>query len=643
MKALKCIVVLAILSVLTGSCTHWRNASDDNIVREGEIVASRHASSLVKIRMDSAILPLDFRAVELLLHSDEVGGRAARDVLGLGRMEGLEFIHIEELQNIPAAGMAEQEAEPGPLPTPEPTKEQSPRQSSYAGYGMGCYVNYPDSWYRSYWPGEQIVISCPAAEKEPQMPVVRTIFMHLEVDLPRGVKPAARQFLDALTKYLGDVLDRTFLAERKELESQLESARTSERQAQAELLDAIKQGTPKGHIPKIGLDPADEAVYGQLNEIVDLSALKPTMPLSAAIDEIRNAVDPPLKIVVLWRDLYDNAEVEPTTEINMGGLSGIRLGTGLDMLLKAVAGGLGEETGYIVDAGVITMATTLSLPAKLETHVYQIPAIIRAACNSQQLADVIMQAVEPDSWFEWNEGMGMGEGGIMPYLDTKLVILQTRENHVKIQKVLEDIVTGVPVAVGRDIPVDALTERMRSLENDKDRLDEELAALNERHLELVKKKDRDDKELKARVRQALKSEISAAIAAFEKFKGRVEAKGDWSELEQVRHILEKIRAVPEKAIEAIDLSHQGFDIYDQKREESELRRQVYSKESELSTASTRIAYIENLLTATKVIDPEVSQIRLAARRLEFADGRVHELKNRLGNLQPPRVTIVGTH
>jgi len=59
----------------------------------------------------------------------------------------------------------------------------------------------------------------------------------------------------------------------------------------------------------IGLEEEDMAVYKQLDEVVDLSALTPTMPFSAAIDEMKNSVDPPLRIVVLWRDIYDNAEL----------------------------------------------------------------------------------------------------------------------------------------------------------------------------------------------------------------------------------------------------------------------------------------------------------------------------------------------
>jgi len=89
--------------------------------------------------------------------------------------------------------------------------------------------------------------------------------------------------------------------------------------------EIIERPTRKPDEP-IGLDPEDMAVYEQLDKVVDLSSLTRTMPLSEAIEVIRNAVDPPLRIVVLWRDLYENGgEIEPTTPINMDGLPAVRL------------------------------------------------------------------------------------------------------------------------------------------------------------------------------------------------------------------------------------------------------------------------------------------------------------------------------
>ncbi|MHC4595546.1 MAG: hypothetical protein ACYS19_11470, partial [Planctomycetota bacterium] len=123
---------------------------------------------------------------------------------------------------------------------------------------------------------------------------------------------------------------------------------------------------------RIDVLPTDLVVYKQLEQIVDLSKLTPTTSFSDAIDIIKNSVAPPLKIVVLWRDLLEEAEIEPSTQINMDGLAGVRLVTGLESLLKAVVSSLIAELDYVINDGVITIATVDSLPSEWETRVYDI-------------------------------------------------------------------------------------------------------------------------------------------------------------------------------------------------------------------------------------------------------------------------------
>ncbi len=126
----------------------------------------------------------------------------------------------------------------------------------------------------------------------------------------------------------------------------------------------------------IGLDPADVAAYKQLEEIVDLSQLTPEMALSEAIEELKNSVEPPLNITVFWRDLEDNADIMPTTSINMDAVSAIPLGTALKSLLRAVSGGF-ADLDYVVEGGVITIATVGSLPpSRLVTRVYDITYLV---------------------------------------------------------------------------------------------------------------------------------------------------------------------------------------------------------------------------------------------------------------------------
>jgi len=224
----------------------------------------------------------------------------------------------------------------------------------------------------------------------------------------------------------------------------------------------------------IGQDPADVAVYKQLDEIVDLSELTSEMPFSEAIEELKNSVEPALRIVVLWRDLYDNADIDRTTPINMDAISAVRLGTALELLLRSVSGGF-ADLGYAVENGIITIATVESLPSKLETLVYDVTDLLGrpasfyavsggdisvtggedtaggegfaeedemsreeletlATTRAENLVMLIEETIEPDSWYDVG-----GEGSITNYDNKKLIVHQTREVHNQISKLLKEM------------------------------------------------------------------------------------------------------------------------------------------------------------------------------------------------------------
>jgi hypothetical protein len=133
----------------------------------------------------------------------------------------------------------------------------------------------------------------------------------------------------------------------------------------------------RGPDEAVGRDPEDVATYKELEKVVDLERLFSDMRLSDALEEIRNAVDPALKMVVLWRDLVENADIDQDTPINMGPISATRLGTALELVLKSVSSGLAmAELGYVVENGVITIATKDSLPSKMETRVYDVSILL---------------------------------------------------------------------------------------------------------------------------------------------------------------------------------------------------------------------------------------------------------------------------
>lgn len=116
-------------------------------------------------------------------------------------------------------------------------------------------------------------------------------------------------------------------------------------------------------------------VYNQSRRSVDLSALTYHTTFSEAIDILRNSTEPPLKIVVLWKDLSESAYVEPDTPIKIDSVSGIRLRTGLELVLMSVYSGF-AKLGYVVKGGVIIIATKESLPDRMVTRVYDISYLL---------------------------------------------------------------------------------------------------------------------------------------------------------------------------------------------------------------------------------------------------------------------------
>ena len=103
----------------------------------------------------------------------------------------------------------------------------------------------------------------------------------------------------------------------------------------------------------------------------DLSQLTPETSFGRAVDMLRNATDPPLNIIVYWKDLRRNANIDQSTPIGINGLSGVPLRTTLSLMLRALGGGF-TDLGYTVQDGVIIIATADTLPVDRQTRVYDI-------------------------------------------------------------------------------------------------------------------------------------------------------------------------------------------------------------------------------------------------------------------------------
>ena len=107
------------------------------------------------------------------------------------------------------------------------------------------------------------------------------------------------------------------------------------------------------------------------------SSFTPDMPFGQAIHILRHATHPPVNIVVLWKDLADNADIDAMTPIGMDGVTGVTMRTHLELLLQAVAGS-GPRLGYIIRRRVIVIGLKENLRAKQVTRVYDIRDIIQS-------------------------------------------------------------------------------------------------------------------------------------------------------------------------------------------------------------------------------------------------------------------------
>lgn len=120
---------------------------------------------------------------------------------------------------------------------------------------------------------------------------------------------------------------------------------------------------------------SDRNIYKQLKQKADLSELTVETSFSEAIEILQNSTTPPLKIIVLWRDLRENADVERTTPIYFDGVSGIPLGYGLEILLRSVSRSP-NQLSYVVQGGTILIASKESLGTKMVARIYDISDLL---------------------------------------------------------------------------------------------------------------------------------------------------------------------------------------------------------------------------------------------------------------------------
>ncbi len=103
-------------------------------------------------------------------------------------------------------------------------------------------------------------------------------------------------------------------------------------------------------------NPDNVLIKEQFDHLVDLSELQPVTSASEAFELLRDSVDPPLQLTVLWKELLDNAEIEMTTPIEMDGLPNVRMGMALKLVLKSLSGGF-YHLDYHIEDGVVVVSS----------------------------------------------------------------------------------------------------------------------------------------------------------------------------------------------------------------------------------------------------------------------------------------------
>ncbi len=415
---------------------------------------SRFASCLIRVAIDADILPLDPTTVEQLIRSSAVAGKATKDVFGLEAEAAgniLQEIRIEWLaQTAQTTGMPEpaqrntaedsdiirqlapiygddyarmlgvqdgdrpERQEPAVVTPPTDdnragVNDRSPQQGmgggmggyggmggammgggrrgmtrgmAMGGMGMDPYGGGPYGGMGGYggglyggW-GSQARDARDAGRQQ-------TAMVRLFVELPNDVKPAAGQFVKALVDNLRRALEDSYSRYERLLSEQIQFAEFRREEIEQQLGRSAASSSP-----------GSRRIREQLSMVVDVSALTPQMPFSEAVELLKNAVEPPLPIVVLWRELQESCNIEPTTPIGMDGPPAVRLETALKTVIAAVSGG-NSDISYQIDDDVIiireeelqTPPTSIALSAEEDTQ----ELIARRRDLSNQIRNLEMQ------------------------------------------------------------------------------------------------------------------------------------------------------------------------------------------------------------------------------------------------------------
>lgn len=545
---------------------------------------------VVKVAADPDVLPLSFELVESLLRSDAVAGEAARNTWPKGHGVHDATFDIEPMES------------PGFAP-PETV---------------------------GLLPSE-----------------TRMVLFGLRVHLNNDVGPVAREFGNALITNLRAELQKAFTTHSENLKKRLTETELQRQALRTEFDDMLRRNTFASPKP-IQVDPADETLHKQLQTVVDLSAISQLTPASEAFEILRNAVQPPLNLIVIWRDLFNNANIEPTSPVQMDGLASIPLGTALRNLLAALTDPLATSKEYCVDyvvsGGAVTVATRIGLPAKkVETRVYELPPLLEMGNQAPELAALIRETIEPESWH--NPPLGSGNGTATSSTDGRLIVSQSRDAHIKIQELLAKVTSEVSLALPGEASRETLDERLEFLLGYRERLEQELDRLQERQGQLARERNEERRKAAETALGATREKLHAATDQLKQMQADMaKAKPDDPgsvKLQQAIQKLEECMDHGRQIAPGLFTDLGGWILPLQGPEEKTVAERIAAKQSDLREVSRRIAETQRMMAGSRTFDPEFSRIEWTARQCEQADARIHDLKTRLASLQPCTITIIG--
>ena len=325
----------------------------------------------------------------------------------------------------------------------------------------------------------------------------------LNIELPDTTKPAANEFVKAIADNLQISLDKIYKEYFNEYIDQLNSAQRQYDEAKDKL--DVEKERPRLHIIPVGSQDHSERtfIHEQLEEKVDLSEIHPGMSLSEILEILRNSVGPPLQIQPNWRNLVDIAEINRDTLCEMEPLTDVKLGKALDILLEGLSNDY-ADLGYIIDDGVITIATTDALPDNMVTFLYDISGLVNSSGDADSIMHAIMETIEPESWSysgknkeniinNYNSTLitggytnvpqeisYQGDGKIAIMQGNKLSIYNTPEIQDKITNFLIYFPVDFPDESLTNVPIENLLEDKQDLERQRRQLEMEVARLEAR-------------------------------------------------------------------------------------------------------------------------------------------------------------------